>query len=178
MGLLDDEELATMEGRLEKNQEESPVLVSQWLRVESIAVPLAARTRRSVIATMSELAMQAGILWDADKMTAAVTAREDLQSTAMDNGVALLHPRRPLPSILGDNLLALGRTGQGIPFGGSKSLTDIFFLVCSLDDRSHLRVLARIARLISSEGLLDEIRAASDATSVYDLICEAEQNLS
>ena len=182
MGVLDDVQLAAVEGRLEKEHqasvvEDTTVEVAKWLSVDSISVPLAARTRKSAISTMAQLAAETGILWDADKMTAAVTAREELQSTAMDNGVALLHPRRPLPSILGDNLLALGIAGQGIPFGGSRTLTDVFFLVCSMDDRSHLRVLARIARIISNESLLEEIRAAGDATSVYECICEAESNL-
>ncbi len=182
MGVLDDHELAAVEGRLEREHvaatpEGTDVEVAQWLSVTSIAVPLAARTRRSAISSMSELAASTGILWDAEKMTAAVTAREELQSTALDNGVALLHPRRPQAAILGDNLLALGITGQGIPFGGSRTLTDIFFLVCSMDDRSHLRVLARIARLIASEALLESIRLAGNATLVYESICEAESNL-
>ncbi len=182
MGVLDDSELAAVEGRLEKEHNatvdgDTDVQVSKWLSVESISVPLAAQTRRSVISTMSELAASTGILWDAEKMTDAVTAREDLQSTAMDNGVALLHPRRPQATILGDNLLAIGIAGQGIPFGGSRTLTDIFFLVCSMDDRSHLRVLARIARLISNDELLTQMREAPDANSVYACIVEAESNL-
>ncbi len=178
MGLLDDEELMAVEERLERHDhEDQDVSVSAWLSPELIAVPLAARTRTSVIARMSQLATATGLLWDADKMASAVTAREDLQSTAMDNGIALLHPRRPLPSILGDNLLALGITGQGIPFGGSHTLTDIFFLVGSVDDRAHLRILARIARLVATDSVLDDIRAAPDAAKVYDIICTAEQGL-
>lgn len=177
MGLLDDEQLIAVEGRLQKEQSDAPVLLSEWMRVESIMTPLAAKTRKSAISSMSELAAQSGMLWDIDKMTAAVTAREDLQSTALDNGVALLHPRRPLPSILGDNLLALGVTGQGIPFGGSRKLTDIFFLVCSLDDRSHLRVLARIARVIANDSVLDQIRSAPDAKEIYEVVCAVEEQL-
>ncbi len=178
MGLLDDTELAAVEERLEKHDhEDQEVLLSQWLSVDLIAIPLAARTRKSVISKMSILATSTGMLWDADKMSDAVTAREELASTAMDNGVALLHPRRPLPTILGDNVLALGITGQGIPFGGSRTLTDIFFLVCSLDDRAHLRILARIARLIANDAVLNDIRTANDPATAYEVICNAEKEL-
>ena len=76
-------------------------------------------------------------------MADAVRAREQLQSTAMDNGVALLHPRRPLANILAEPVLAVGISPQGIPFGGSSRLTDVFLLICSCDDRGHLRTLAR-----------------------------------
>jgi PTS system nitrogen regulatory IIA component len=178
MGLLDDDELAEVEDRLQQQADDGQSLtVSDLLVPEAIAMPLAARTRSSVIQAMADLAASTGMLWDAEKMAAAVRAREELQSTAMDNGVALLHPRRPLPSILAQSILALGVTGQGIPFGGSRQLTDVFCLVCSTDDRSHLRVLARISRLISNESFLADLRASPDAISAHQLIQRTEGEL-
>jgi PTS system nitrogen regulatory IIA component len=105
-----------------------------------------------------------------------VREREELHPTALDNGVALLHPRRPLTNILAEPMLALGRTESGIPFGGG-SLTDVFFLICSTDDRTHLRVLARLSRLVSDSALLAEIRNAVDAREVWEKIAAAEQQL-
>ena len=64
---------------------------------------------------MVELATRTGMLWDPVRMIEAVQAREQLQSTAMPNGVALLHPRRPLADVLGEPLLALGVSPQGAP---------------------------------------------------------------
>ena len=114
-----------------------------------MAVPLNARTRTSVIDKMVQLAAATGWLWDPDKMAEAVAAREHLHSTALDNGVALLHPRRPQPNILAQPFLAFGRTHRGIPFGDARGrLTDVFFLILSTDDRGHLRTLARLSRLI------------------------------
>jgi PTS system nitrogen regulatory IIA component len=127
---------------------------------------------------MAELAARTGLLWDPGRMAEAVRARESLHPTALDNGVALLHPRRPLPSILDQAFVALGRTDQGIPFGGSRgSLTDIFFLICSTDDRGHLRALARLSRLISDGAVLTEIRRADDARTVRELVVGHERNL-
>ena len=101
---------------------------------------------------MVDLAAETGLLWDAEKMTAAVRERENLHPTALENGVALLHPRRPLQQILAEPLVALGITQAGIPFGESHGvLTDVFFLICSTDDASHLRILARLSRLITAE---------------------------
>jgi PTS system nitrogen regulatory IIA component len=126
---------------------------------------------------MCQLAARSGLLWDADAMAAAVRSREQLQSTAMDNGVALLHPRRPLPNILAEPVLAVGTSHQGIPFGGSARLTDVFLLICSCDDRGHLRTLARLSRLICSDDFLPALRQAEDAQAVYDLFCQAEESL-
>ena len=127
---------------------------------------------------MVELAAGTGLLWDPEKMAEAVTAREEMQPTALDNGVALLHPRRPLPTILAEPLLALGVTAGGIPFGGSRgTLTDIFFLICSVEDRQHLRTLARLTRLISDDALLDELRSAADAAAICQRINQYEAEL-
>lgn len=181
LGLLDDGELAQVETAMtrppDSNDGEPDLTVKSLLSVGTISDSLPARTKNSVIEKMAELATTSGLLWDAGKMADAVRAREEMASTAMDNGLALLHPRRPQASILGGPVLALGRTGQGIPFGGSRVLTDLFWLICSTDDRSHLLILARISRLVAVEDLLTRIRHAIDATEIYDLLCEAEEEL-
>ena len=91
--------------------------IAEMLPIEAIAVPLCARTRNSVIDSMVELAAQTGWLWDTKEMAEAVKAREDMHTTALENGVALLHPRRPMAKILSQPFLALGCTSSGIPFG-------------------------------------------------------------
>lgn len=177
IGASDEEELVEVEGVLTRQPgPDASVSIADMLPVEAIAVPLNARTRASVITAMCRLAAGTGLLWDPEKMAEAVRARESLHPTALDNGVALLHPRRPLPAILAEPLLALGRTYQGVPFGGG-SLTDIFFLICSTDERGHLMTLARLSRLIQDPSLLDEIRQAADPQQVHDTIARFEQSL-
>ena len=85
------------------------------LKPEAIEIPLEARTRGSVIARMTELAARTHLLWDPAKMADAVRAREEMHSTALDNGVALLHPRRPMSAILAEALLALGISPAAFP---------------------------------------------------------------
>lgn len=149
--------------------------IAEILPLEAIAVPLSAKTRTSVITSMVELGVGTGLLWDGDRMEEAVRAREALHSTALDNGVALLHPERPLASILAQPLLAFGRTWRGIPFGHPRgTMTDIFFLVCSVDACTHLWVLARLSRLIGDPQVLDQLRSAPDAAAVRQLIIDAE----
>ena len=168
-----------MESNLQRvaKSDDQDVSITSLLPIEAIAVPLDARTRSSVIASMSELAASTGLLWDAEKMAEAVTAREAMHPTALDIGVALLHPRRPQSSILGEAVLALGITGRGIPFGGAGSLTDIFFLICATNDHEHLRILARLSRMISDPDWLARLRAASDAAEAYQLIAERDGEL-
>ncbi len=177
----DDDELAHVEHVLEREQsphgEPPEVSIAAMLPLDAIAFPLNARTRGRVIERMVEAAAQTGWLWDPDKMIEAVNARETLHSTALDIGVALLHPRRPQASILAQPFLALGRTYNGIPFSDSQGkLTDIFFLVLSTDDRVHLRTLARLSRFLNEPQFLADLRAAEDGHELHRVIEQFEQD--
>jgi PTS system nitrogen regulatory IIA component len=177
IGLSDDEALVQMEGALERataQEAAKEVSICQLLRPEAIETPLQARTRGSVITEMTQVAARTHLLWDPAKMAEAVRAREEMHSTALDNGIALLHPRRPMPAILAEAILALGITPGGIPFGSSGSLTDIFFLICSTSDHEHLRILARLSRVINDSDFLWAMRSAKSASALHRLIDERE----
>lgn len=170
IGLSDDDELAAMETTLERaDAAASDVDLAELLPLDAVAVPLAARTRGSVVKEMCELAAATGMLWDVDRMADAVAAREAMAPTALDAGVALLHPRRPQTSILGQAVVALGITSQGIPFG-SRLLTDVFFLLAATSDHEHLRVLARVSRIVNDDEWLSRLRAASGAREARALV--------
>lgn len=181
IGLSSDEELIQMEGVLRRaatEPDEQAVSIAGMMPLEAMAVPLAARTRGSVITSLVDVAAQTGWLWDTSKMSEAVRAREDMMATALENGVALLHPRRPMASILGQAFVAFGRTDRGIPFGAPRGgLTDLYFLILSLDDRGHLQVLARLSRLLSDPALVDALREAPDAVTAHEAIAQREGQL-
>ena len=56
-------------------------------------------------------------------------------------------------------------------------MTDMFFLVVCRDSRTHLHVLARLGRLLQIPGFVDELRAAEDSVTAYELICKADQQI-
>lgn len=182
IGLSDEDELVEVEGVLQRSAlkagEPEEILIASMLPKEAIAIPLNARTRNAVFTEMVKAAAQTGWLWDPEKMVEAIRSREELYPTALDNGVALLHPRRPMPNILGQAFLALGRTSTGIPFGGARgTLTDIFFLILSVEDRGHLRTLARLSRILTVPGFVQALREAPDAVAAYQLISDTEAEL-
>ncbi len=180
IGVSDESQLAEMETNLQRSNtcEVDDFSIATLLPLETLAVPLDARTRGSVISAMCELAATTGMLWDPSKMAEAVAAREAMHPTALDIGVALLHPRRPQTSILGESILALGITGQGIPFGGSSGLTDVFFLLGATSDHEHLRILARLSRMISDPDWLARLRASADALEAHQLLAARDATLS
>lgn len=178
IGVSDDQQLQKVEAALQRSTPTADAWTLTGLcAVERIAIPLRSRTRGSAIRDMCQLATQGGLMWDAAAMAEAVLAREELHPTALDNGVALLHPRRPQSSILADSVLALGVTSQPLPFAGDGQLTDIFFLICSYDDATHLQILARLSRLISQPDLLSALRQATSPGEAHAALHAAEAPL-
>jgi len=171
-----DQQLAALETQHHRG-DEGPLL-GALLSEASVAVPLGATTKPSALKALVSLAEQSWQIYDSEALLQAVRSREELASTALPNGVAIPHPHRPLPSALGESVIAYGRTLSGIPFGAPMGeLTDIFFLVCCRDDRTHLRVLARLTRLFMRPGFLDELREAETAAESYEKILQAEVEL-
>jgi nitrogen PTS system EIIA component len=153
-------------------------LLAELLSEATVAVPLPAGTKASVLRELVALAEQSWQVYDPEAIFEAVRQREEMASTAQPGGVAIPHPHRRLPGTLGESIIAFGRTTQGIPFGAANGgLTDLFFLVLCEDDATHLRVLARLARLFIRPGFLDELRAAGTPGEARALILEAERQL-
>jgi PTS system nitrogen regulatory IIA component len=176
MHSLTEKELSNFEASGPRGGDEP--LLANLLSEASIAVPLAASTRASVLKELVALAEQSWQVYDPEAILDAVRQREEMASTALPSGVAIPHPRRPLPAALGESVLAYARTASGIPFGAPQgNLTDMFFLVCCRDDRTHLRVLARLTRLFLRPGFLDELRAVETPRDSWEMIASAEQQL-
>ncbi|MFQ3652415.1 MAG: PTS sugar transporter subunit IIA [Gemmataceae bacterium] len=154
-------------------------LLAKLLRPECVAVPLLANTRPSVLRELVRLAEASCLVYDSPGLLRALQQREKMAPTALPGGVAIPHPHRPVgPAVLGDCVVAFGRTGSGIGYGGPDGeRTDLFFLVACTTDQTHLRVLARLGRLFQTEGFLDRLREAQEASEAHVTILEAEARL-
>jgi len=154
------------------------MIITPLLRVEAVSLALPARTKNSVLRELVQLAEQTELLYDAEALLEALLAREELCSTALPGGIAIPHPRRPLPYSLGDSILVVARTSQGIGYGAPDGrLTDLFFMTCSLDDRHHLHILARLCRLLHDGTLAEELCHAETEDAMVELIKTHESKL-
>jgi len=173
-----DQELVAVEESQRSTELDIDTPVTTVLRPETVQVPLEARTKRSVIEGLIEVAGRTWQIWEPAAILKAVQEREDLMPTGYDNGVAIPHTRNPLPDALGEPVVAFGRTLSGIPFGGpNQRLADLFFLVLCRDSRTHLQVLARLGRMIQTPGFLDGLRSTTTSADAYDVIRSADEQL-
>ena len=180
IGASDDSvELARVQRVVDRMTDESQDReLHELCTIDTIEIPLRARTRGSVIRAMCDLVAKSGLMWDAGAMAEAVKSREKMHPTALDCGVALLHPRRPQTSILADTVVGLAVSQAPIPFSDAGHMTDVFFLICSYDDSAHLRTLAKISRLIAIDSFLDRLRACETASEAWHCLQEADVMLS
>lgn len=179
MRAFSDNELVALERSQKSVEINSDFPISKLLTPDTIAIPLEGRTKRSVLESLVEVAGRTWHVWEPATVLEAVQAREDTLSTAYDFGVAVPHPRNPLPHVLGESVIAFGRTSNGIPFGAANgSLSDLFFLILCREARAHLQVLARLGRMLQQPEFIQGLRTAETAEAVYELICETEEKLS
>ena len=181
IGLVDPDEKdrirRVLDAQDEASGEPTEFQLSALCPPDAVGVPLAGRSRSKVIRAMCDLAAGTGLLWDAAQMADAVAAREAIYPTVLQCGVALLHPRRPQPTMLGDTVLAMGLSPTPIAFADSGQLVDVYFLLCSYDDSIHLRTLAKISRLISNASFLPALRAAPDSLAAWEVLRDHEDEL-
>lgn len=181
IGLSTDEELQTVQQLLDRSQpatQADSLGMRELIREPLVWLNCPARNKNALIADFCQRIADTGRLWKPLEMAAAIRSREDLHPTALDNGVALLHPRRPQPTFFDEPFVALAITPSGIPGGGPRGiLTDVFFLLASSDDAFHLHLLARVSRLVNQRELLDQLRAAATSQEACQAIYAADDRI-
>lgn len=171
--------LDTLPERRKKDRDPEPAaapLIAPVLNRHAIHVSLLAKTKSSVLRELAQLAEIADSSIDPRYLYQSLMDRETKGTTALQDGVAIPHPARPLH--LENPVLAIARTAQGVVFGQRDGgLTDLFFLVCCPTHTDHLLYLGRLCRLLVDRKLLAALREADDADAFLSALTGVEKAL-
>ncbi len=116
-----------------------------------------------------------GLVKDSEKYLNMLVKREELHSTGIAPGVAIPHARSAADTTLKESALVVGICPEGTNFGADdQKPTHVFLLICSEDDMVHLRLLAKISKLLSRKSILTRLKACSNSEEVIGLLAEAE----
>lgn len=154
------------------------LIISKLLQKNFVHPALVSKTKPSILRNLVELAEQTGLVTDSKDLLASLQERENLCSTAIPDGIALLHPRHHEPYMFNDSFIVIAKTIHPVPFGapdGKK--TDLFFLICCQDDRIHLHVLARLCMMCKRTNLLLHLREAADSDSIIKSLRQSEEKV-
>lgn len=131
-------------------------------------------TASSKRALLTELANSLSTM-DPDQVLEVIMTREHLGSTGIGHGVAIPHGRVP---DLNHPIIALVRHQEGIEFesiDGKPVHIVILLLVPDNEDRAHLELLAKLARLLQQQHFRNAIMHADSPEAISELF--AEKNL-
>ncbi len=166
-----------MSGRSANGVSGDSLVVTDLIGVDGVDIAFPARTKASVLRELARLAARTGLLYDGAGLLDAVEQREALCSTALPNGVAIPHPRQPMPYVSAEPLICVARLGSGLGFGAPKGeLTRLFFLICCHTDRTHLQVLARLMRILD-DNVVDLLLAAETPEELLEVLISKEQSV-
>lgn len=175
MHTFDEQRLISLEQTM--GGEAGDLIVTCLIGCEGIDVSLPARTRASVLRELVKLADRTGLLYDAKGLLEALEQRETLCSTALMYGVAIPHPRQPMPYASAEPLICAARLSKGIGFGSPyHDLSRLFFLICCHDDRHHLRVLARLMRILDQE-TIEHLMEVETPEALLDALINKERQV-
>jgi len=151
--------------------------VAELFQPEAIDLGIAAKAKAGILRDMTDLAERSGHVYDVEGLFKELEAREAAASTAIGEGVALLHPRFHDPYMFEESFIAYGRSERPIFFGAPDGeATRHFFLICSTDHEMHLHILARLAILAHGTDLMARLDEADSPEAVLAAIvaCESE----
>ena len=151
--------------------------VADLFSAETIDLEVQAKAKAGILRDMTDLADRGGKVYDVDGLFKELVDRENAASTAIGEGVALLHPRFHDPYLFEESFIAYGRCVRPIFFGAADGEgTRHFFLICSTDHEMHLHILARLAILAHGTDLMERLEVVESPEDVIAAIrdCEAE----
>ena len=152
--------------------------LSHYLREDLVVHGLEASTPAEALRTISDHLYGKGCVPSADEAYQALMDREKAHSTALGEGVAVPHAVVPA---LPDTLLLVAIAKEPFEFGLSESHTvDLLFTLLSPRGREaeHIKLLARICRLVRHPGFLEDLRAASGESALFQaLITQDSQHV-
>jgi PTS system nitrogen regulatory IIA component len=126
--------------------------------LEELVIPLAASTGLS-----------------ADELVRVLMERERLGSTGIGGGIGIPHGKiKDLDSLV----LGFGLSRKGIDFDSiDGEPTYIFFVLITPEDSTglHLKLLARISRILKNDHFKERLLNAADRDELYDIINQEDE---
>ncbi len=151
--------------------------LSELLSVERILIPVRATRKEDVLRELVHLLPDHQAAETREGILSAILERETRMSTGIGQGVAIPHGKTELVSRME---MAFAIAEQAVDYEAlDGDPVDLFFLLVSPPDLTgpHIRVLAQISRMLSSDGFRDELAAAKSPEDILTLLRREEAKL-
>ncbi|OIO35167.1 MAG: PTS fructose transporter subunit IIA [bacterium (Candidatus Ratteibacteria) CG_4_10_14_3_um_filter_41_18] len=149
--------------------------IIDFLKAGAIIPDLKASDKEGLIKELVSLLEEKGEITDQEKVGNLLLEREKLGSTGIGQGIAIPHAKTDQVKQI---VIAFGLSQKGLNF---ESLDEepvyIIFLVLAPIDATgiHLKVLAKIARLLKDKVFRNSLKSCKDTKEIFRVIKEEEE---
>lgn len=151
--------------------------LTNLLSPDTIVPELESTDKESVIHEMVDRMFEKKLISNKEKVEKSLLERERLGSTGIGNYVAIPHAK--CDDI--DSLVAIfGKSSKGIEFNSldSKKVHYVFLILAPQSEAgNHLKLLARISRLVKSDGFISSLEKLNSPAEILESFNKAEQAL-
>jgi fructose-specific phosphotransferase system IIA component len=143
--------------------------LSELFKDENIKTDLRPAGKDALLESIVDDLDAKGFIKDRDRVIKDVIEREKVMSTGIGNGVAIPHAYTH-----GVEQLVAGffRTSEEVDFDAlDENKVDLFFIILGPKEsrRDHIKVLAKISRLLNHSDFREDLRKASGAEAVLNV---------
>lgn len=150
--------------------------LSRLFDTELMDLDLKEEDKDAVLSRLAEIADKAGIVPDRAELLAELKDREDMLSTAVGNGIAIPHPRKPSTKIFKKPNIIFARSKKGLDFNAPDNKNvHLFFMICAPNMVIHLRLMAKISKLLHIEGMIDRLMEINSEKDKITMLLEMER---
>ena len=150
--------------------------VSRHLREDRMVLDMSASDVPGVISELTAPMERRTLLLDVGDLRTRLLAREELLSTGVGGGIAVPHPRDPLPTLREPCVLVFGRRREGVEYGAADGQpVRLFFLVCCQNIELHLHVMGKLAQLLRESAFVQACLEAGTGSDVLRAALEGER---
>lgn len=116
-----------------------------------------------------------GCITDPEDFLSCLKAREEMVTTATEEGVAFLHTRKRMPKHILIQFLLIAISKEGLDWGAPDGkLTHVLFLIGMRYDILHLKILGQLARMTKG-GLTKKLLAQDTPDGVLKVLKNLEK---
>lgn len=152
-------------------------MIAEFLSRDTIIPQLDGRDKEKAIREIVAVLNGKGLVKDVDSTVDVLLEREKLGSTGIGQNIAVPHAKS---AEVGNIVLGVGISGEGVDFDAldGDPVNIIFLVLAPIDSTGlHLKVLARIARLLKDKVFRNALRGCSTAEELFETIKEEDERV-
>jgi nitrogen PTS system EIIA component len=152
--------------------------LSRLINEKAMVMDLKSDDKQGVLSELAGISFENQLISDKEYFIKKLLDREDLTSTAIGNGIALPHLRKPSNEIINGPSIVIGISREGIDFNSSDGQpTHLFFLILSDSEVVHLRVLSKLASVLRDQKSLEKISNFTKKEEFLKFFIEVEKEI-